>query len=168
MESSELDLTSLTADIVSAYVANNALSGDKIPDLISSIYGALSKASVQDVEPAKVELKPAIAIKKSVTPDYIICLEDGQKFKSLKRHLKTHYNLSPEEYREKWGLPHDYPMVAPSYAAARSDLAKNIGLGRRSVAAATAQPKAPATPAPAEKPGKGRGKLTRKANGSGK
>ena len=121
MGSNELDLTSLTADIVSAYVAHNALTGDKLPDLIGSVYGALSRASVQGVEPEKVELKPAVAIKKSVTPDYIICLEDGQKFKSLKRHLKTHYDMSPEEYREKWGLPHDYPMVAPSYAAARSD-----------------------------------------------
>ena len=166
MESSELDLTSLTADIVSAYVANNALSGDKIPELIGSIYGALSKASVQGVEPEKVELKPAVAIKKSVTPEYIICLEDGQKFKSLKRHLKSHYDMSPEEYREKWGLPHDYPMVAPSYAAARSDLAKNMGLGRRSLV--TAQPEAPVLVKLAEKPAKGRGKLTRKVNGSGK
>ncbi len=169
MESSELDLTSLTADIVSAYVANNALSGDKIPELIGSVYGALSRASVQGVEPEKVELKPAVAIKKSVTPEYIICLEDGQKFKSLKRHLKTHYDISPEEYREKWGLPHDYPMVAPAYAAARSDLAKNMGLGRRSIAAVTAQPEAPVLVKLAEKPAKGRGKQTRKAmNGSGK
>ena len=89
MESSELDLTGLTADIVSAYVANNALSGDKIPDLISSIYGALSRASLQGVVPEKVELKPAVAIKKSVTPEYIICLEDGKQFKSLKRHLRN-------------------------------------------------------------------------------
>ena len=88
MESTQFDLTSLTADIVSAYVAHNALGGDKVPELIGSVYGALSKASVQSVEPEKVELKPAVAIKKSVTPDYIICLEDGQKFKSLKRHLK--------------------------------------------------------------------------------
>ena len=169
MESSELDLTSLTADIVSAYVANNALSGDKIPDLISSIYGALSRASLQAVEPEKVELKPAVAIKKSVTPEYLICLEDGQKFKSLKRHLRTHYDISPEEYREKWGLPHDYPMVAPAYAVARSNLAKNMGLGRRSTAVAAAQPKVPATSAPVERPGKGRGKQPRKAaNGSAK
>ena len=168
MESSTFDLTSLTADIVSAYVANNALSGDKIPELISSVYGALSKASVQGVEPEKVELKPAVAIKKSVTPEYIICLEDGQKFKSLKRHLKSHYDMSPEDYREKWGLPHDYPMVAPSYAAARSDLAKNMGLGRRSLAAVTAQPEAPVLVKPAQMPAKARGKQTRKVNGSGK
>jgi len=165
MESSELDLTSLTAEIVSAYVANNALSGDKIPDLISSIYGALSRASVQGVDAPKVELKPAVAIKKSVTPEYIVCLEDGKKFKSLKRHLKTHYDLSPEDYREKWGLPRDYPMVAPAYAAARSDLAKNMGLGRRGAAGAAAEAEAPA----AVKPAKARGKQTRKAiNGSRK
>ena len=89
-------------------------------------------------------MKPAVAIKKSVTPEYIICLEDGKQFKSLKRHLKTHYDLSPEDYREKWGLPRDYPMVAPSYAAARSDLAKNMRLGRRGAAAAAAEAEAPA------------------------
>ena len=164
MESTELDLTSLTADIVSAYVAHNALTGDKLPDLIGSVYGALSRASVQGIEPEKVELKPAIAIKKSVMPDYIICLEDGQKFKSLKRHLKTYYDMSPEEYREKWGLPHDYPMVAPAYAAMRSHLAKSMGLGRRSKAKAVAQAEVPTSSAPAEKPGKGRGKQTRKAS----
>jgi len=163
MESSELDLTSLTADIVSAYVAHNALTGDKLPDLIGSVYGALSRASVQGVEPEKVELKPAVAIKKSVTAEYIICLEDGKKFKSLKRHLKTHYDMSPEEYREKWALPYDYPMVAPSYAAARSDLAKNMGLGRRGTAVAGTQPEAPASVKPVEKPAKGRGKQTRKS-----
>ena len=159
MQTTELDLTGLTADIVSAYVAHNALTGDKLPDLIGSVYGALSRASVQGVEPEKVELKPAVAIKKSVTPDYIICLEDGQKFKSLKRHLKAHYNMSPEDYREKWGLPRDYPMVAPSYAAARSDLAKNMGLGRRATMVAAAQAEAPAT----VKSAKARSKQTRKA-----
>ena len=163
MESSELDLTGLTADIVSAYVAHNALTGDKLPDLIGSVYGALSRASLEAIEPEKVELKPVVAIKKSVTPEYLICLEDGKKFKSLKRHLKTHYNLSPEEYREKWGLPRDYPMVAPSYAAARSDLARNMGLGRRGTAVAGNQPEVPAKAEPAEKP-KGRGKQTRKAS----
>jgi predicted transcriptional regulator len=163
MQTIELDLTGLTADIVSAYVAHNALTGDKLPDLIGSVYGALSRVSLRAVELEKVELKPAVAIKKSVTPDYIICLEDGQKFKSLKRHLKTHYNLSPEEYREKWGLPHDYPMVAPAYAAARSDLAKNMGLGRRGTAVAGTQPDMLAKVEPAEKP-KGRGKQMRKAS----
>jgi predicted transcriptional regulator len=112
-----------------------------------------------------VELKPAVAIKKSVTPEYLICLEDGKKFKSLKRHLKTHYDLTPEDYREKWGLPRDYPMVAPNYAAARSDLAKNMGLGRRAAAVEAAQPEAPV----AVKPAKARGKQTRRTtNGSGK
>ena len=164
MQTIELDLTGLTADIVSAYVAHNALTDDKLPDLIGSVYGALSRASVQGVEPEKVELKPAVAIKKSVTPDYIICLEDGQKFKSLKRHLRSEYNMSPEEYREKWGLPYDYPMVAPSYAAARSDLAKNMGLGRRAAIVAAAPAEAPST----VKPAKARGKQTRKVNGSGK
>jgi predicted transcriptional regulator len=164
MESSEFDLTSLAADIVSAYVANNAVGSDKLPDLIGSVYGALSRASLQAVEPEKVELKPAIAVKKSVTPEYIICLEDGQKFKSLKRHLKI---LSPEEYREKWGLPRDYPMVAPSYAAARSDLARNMRLGRRGAAIPGTQPEVPAKAEPAEKPK--RGKQARKAsNGSRK
>ena len=90
-----------------------------------------SRASNRVGGAEREELKPAIALKKSVTPDYIVCLEDGKKFKSLKRHLRTHYNLSPEEYREKWGLPHDYPMVAPNYAAARSQLAKQMGLGTR-------------------------------------
>jgi predicted transcriptional regulator len=132
MSSSQLELTALTADIVAAYVAHNVISGEKLPDFIGSVYGALHKASVQGIEPPKVELIPAVPVKKSVTHDYIICLEDGKKFKSLKRHLRTHYDLSPEEYREKWGLPRDYPMVAPAYAAARSHLAKNMGLGRRS------------------------------------
>ena len=163
MQTTELDLTGLTADIVSAYVAHNALTGDKLPDLIGSVYGALSRASVQDVELEKVELKPAVAIKKSVMPEYIICLEDGKKFKSLKRHLKSHYDMSPEAYREKWGLPHDYPMVAPSYAAARSNLAKNMGLGRRGIAVARTQPEVPAKVELSEKP-KGRGKQTRKAS----
>jgi len=167
MESSELDLTSLAADIVSAYVANNAIGSDKLPDLIGSVYSALSRASLSSVEPEIVELKPAVAIKKSITPDYIVCLEDGQKFKSLKRHLQSHYDMSPDEYRVKWGLPHDYPMVAPAYAAARSNLAKNMGLGRRVGAAVQAE--APLSVKAVEKPAKGRGKQTRKGtNGPGK
>ena len=163
MGSDELDLTSLTADIVSAYVAHNAITSDKLPEFIGSVYEALSKASAQATEPPKVELKPAVAIKKSATPDYIICLEDGQKFKSLKRHLRSVHNMSSEEYREKWGLPRDYPMVAPTYAARRSDLAKNMGLGRRGTAVAGTEPEAPASVKPAEKPAKGRGKQTRKS-----
>lgn len=124
-------LVELTADIVSAYVSNNAVVAGDLPNLISETYDALSSAAAKAAQPAKEELNPAVPIKKSVMPDYIVCLEDGKKFKSLKRHLRTHYNLSPEEYREKWGLPHDYPMVAPNYAAARSALAKKMGLGQR-------------------------------------
>ena len=124
-------LVELTADIVSAYVSNNTVVASDLPALIGEIHDALGRASVQGPGGSGEELKPAIAVKKSVTADYIVCLEDGKKFKSLKRHLRTHYNLSPEEYREKWGLPHDYPMVAPNYAAARSALAKKMGLGQR-------------------------------------
>lgn len=124
-------LVELTADIVSAYVSNNAVVSSELPTLINETYDALSKAAAKASQPITEELNPAVPVKKSVMPDYIICLEDGKKFKSLKRHLRTHYNLSPEEYREKWGLPHDYPMVAPNYAAARSALAKKMGLGQR-------------------------------------
>jgi len=130
MDDGELDLISCAADIVSAYVAHNAIGADKLPDLIGSVYTALSKASVQGVEPEKPELTPAISVKKSVTPDYIVCLDDGKKFKSLKRHLRTHYDMSPEEYRAKWGLPRDYPMVAPAYAVAGSNLAKSMGFAK--------------------------------------
>src|SRR5258706_4591297 len=140
MSASELELASLTADIVAAYVVNNVISGDKLPEFIGSVYTALKSASVQGVEPPKVELTPAVPVKKSVTHDYITCLEDGKKFKSLKRHLKTHYDLSPEEYREKCGLPRDYPIVAPAYAAARSSLAKSMGLGRRNGSVGTDKP----------------------------
>jgi predicted transcriptional regulator len=125
------DLVGLTAEIVSAYVSNNAIGREDLPSIICDVHEALSRASQRTPGADREELKPAIALKKSVTPDYIVCLEDGKKFKSLKRHLRTHYNLSPEEYREKWGLPHDYPMVAPNYAAARSQLAKQMGLGTR-------------------------------------
>jgi predicted transcriptional regulator len=129
--SSDNDLIDLSTEIVSAYVSHNALSVADLPKLIADVHSALRglKAGVatQSVE----ELKPAVPVKKSISNDYIICLEDGKKFKSLKRHLRTHYNLSPEEYREKWGLPADYPMVAPSYSATRSRLAKDNGLGRK-------------------------------------
>jgi predicted transcriptional regulator len=116
---------------VSAYVSNNTVVAGDLPNIISEVHDALSRASVNATQPPAEELKPAVPVKRSVTPEYIICLEDGKKFKSLKRHLRTHYNMSPEEYREKWGLPHDYPMVAPNYAAARSALAKKMGLGQR-------------------------------------
>jgi len=125
------NLVALTADIISAYVSNNAVGREDLPTIIAGVHEALSKASQRAGSPEREELKPAVAPKKSITDDYIVCLEDGKKFKSLKRHLRTHYNLSPEEYREKWSLPHDYPMVAPNYAAARSQLAKQMGLGTR-------------------------------------
>ena len=121
----------LAADIVSAYVSNNSVSASDLPGLIHEVHGALQRITtgVQEV-PAEAP-KPAVPVKKSVTADYIICLEDGKKFKSLKRHLRTQYNISPEEYREKWALPADYPMVAPNYAQARSNLAKQMGLGQQ-------------------------------------
>ncbi len=124
-------LIELAADIVSAYVSNNTIPASDLPAIIAEVYAALQRTSGGVVEAAPEPAKPAVPVKKSVTPEYIICLEDGKKFKSLKRHLRTHYNLSPEEYREKWGLPADYPMVAPNYAAARSELAKKMGLGQQ-------------------------------------
>jgi predicted transcriptional regulator len=125
------ELVELTAKIVSAYVSNNTIVASDLSALINDTHAALRRATGNSVQPEREELKPKVAVKKSVMPDYIVCLEDGKKFKSLKRHLRTHYNLTPEEYREKWGLPHDYPMVAPNYARARSDLAKKMGLGTR-------------------------------------
>jgi predicted transcriptional regulator len=130
-EPNKADLVELTAEIISAYVSNNTVVASDLPSIIGDVHEALSKATNRIGTTEREELRPAVALKKSVTPDYIVCLEDGKKFKSLKRHLRTHYNLSPEEYREKWGLPHDYPMVAPNYAAARSQLAKQMGLGTR-------------------------------------
>jgi predicted transcriptional regulator len=121
----------LTASIVSAYVSNNSVPAQDLSALINQVHSALTRVSSGQVDTSAEPLKPAISVKKSITPDHIVCLEDGKKFKSLKRHLRTHYNLSPEEYREKWNLPHDYPMVAPNYAAARSQLAKQMGLGTR-------------------------------------
>ncbi len=125
------EIIELTADIVSAFVSNNTIGASELPQIIADVHSALSRVSGGQPVPQREELKPAVPVKKSVTPDYIICLEDGKKFKSLKRHIRTHYDLSPEEYREKWELPHDYPMVAPNYASARSQLAKKMGLGQR-------------------------------------
>jgi predicted transcriptional regulator len=122
----------LTAEIVSAFVTNNKIEQSELRNLIEKVHLALVKAPAAAAEPEKPNLVPAVPIKKSVTPDYIISLEDGKKFKSLKRHLMGSYGLTPEEYRAKWGLPRDYPMVAPNYAKARSDLAKKMGLGRKS------------------------------------
>jgi predicted transcriptional regulator len=121
----------LTAGIVSAYVSNNAVAAADISALISQVHMALMRVSNGQGEVAQDIARPAIAVKKSVTPEYIICLEDGKKFKSLKRHLRTQYDMTPEDYREKWGLPPDYPMVAPNYAEARSQLAKKMGLGQQ-------------------------------------
>ena len=124
-------LVELTSDVVSAYVGNNPVQAGDIPSLIRDVHSALTTISAKGSEPEAEKPKPAVPVRKSITHDYLICLEDGKKFKSLKRHLKTHYDLSPEQYREKWGLPVDYPMVAPAYAEARSRLAKEMGLGRK-------------------------------------
>ncbi|MGD9766944.1 MAG: MucR family transcriptional regulator [Pseudolabrys sp.] len=121
----------LTANIVSAYVSNNTVQAGDIPALINQVHSALSRVSAQQPVSTSEPAKPAVPVKRSVTPEYIVCLEDGKKFKSLKRHLRTQYNMTPEQYREKWGLPPDYPMVAPNYAQARSELAKQMGLGQQ-------------------------------------
>jgi predicted transcriptional regulator len=122
----------LTADIVSAYVSHNSTPASEIPALISQIHAALLRVSTGRPEVAPLEpARPAVSVKKSINPDYLICLEDGKRFKSLKRHLRTQYNMTPEQYRDKWSLPADYPMVAPNYAVARSQLAKKMGLGQQ-------------------------------------
>jgi predicted transcriptional regulator len=124
-------LMELTASIVSAYVQHNPVPSAELPALIGQVHTALTRISGEHGEALGDAPRPAIPVKKSIAPDYIICLEDGKKFKSLKRHLRTHYNLTPEQYREKWSLGSDYPMVAPNYAAARSHLAKQMGLGQQ-------------------------------------
>ncbi|MER2534986.1 MAG: MucR family transcriptional regulator [Rhizobiaceae bacterium] len=124
-------LIELTADVVAAYVSNNPVPVGDLPSLISDIHVALGRVGNAVEQPSAEKPKPAVNPKRSVHDDYIVCLEDGKKFKSLKRHLMTHYNMTPDQYREKWGLDSSYPMVAPSYAAARSKLAKNMGLGRK-------------------------------------
>ena len=121
----------LTAEIVSAFVSNNSVAAGDIPAQINQVHSALLRVSGGGKEQPAEPLRPAVSVKKSVTPDYLVCLEDGKKFKSLKRHLRTQYNMTPEQYREKWSLPADYPMVAPNYAAARSKLAKDMGLGQQ-------------------------------------
>lgn len=141
-QSSHIDFT---ADIVAAYVSNNSVAANDLPALIESVHRALGQLGTPASAPVE-ELKPAVPVKKSVTPDFIICLEDGKKFKSLKRHLRTSYGMTPEAYREKWGLPKDYPMVAPAYAAARSELAKNMGLGQSRKKAAATPARKPAAP----------------------
>jgi predicted transcriptional regulator len=136
------DILGLTAQIVSAHVSKNQVGTDALPSLIQSVYRSLSTAGTVEAPPAAQE--PAVPIKKSVFPDYIVCLEDGKKLKMLKRHLHTSYGLSPDAYRNKWGLPRDYPMVAPNYTATRSTLAKSIGLGRKPRAAEPIVAKLPA------------------------
>jgi predicted transcriptional regulator len=121
----------LTAEIVSAYVSNNTVASGDIPALINQVHSALQRVSSGQADAPSEPLKPAVPVKKSIQPDYVVCLEDGKKFKSLKRHLRTQYGMTPEQYREKWGLGADYPMVAPNYAAARSQLAKQMGLGQQ-------------------------------------
>lgn len=139
-EADKHEIIEMTAEIVSSYVAQNKLAAGDVPALIGAVYGALkSLGSTNSLAPVEL-LKPAVPIKKSITPDYLISLEDGRKYKSLKRHLRTQYNMSPDDYRAKWGLPKDYPMVAPNYAASRSALAKSIGLGRGGSSAARGKP----------------------------
>ena len=126
------DYIQITADIVSAFVSNNAVRASELPSIIEAVHTSLLKASeLKAEEPVSENKVPAVPVKKSITDEFIICLEDGKKFKSLKRHLSTAYNMSPDEYRAKWGLSRDYPMVAPAYASARSSLARQMGLGRK-------------------------------------
>ena len=143
------EILTLTSEIVSAHVSNNATRGDAVPELIQSVFDKLT--ALASDEPAPTELTPAIPIRKSITDDYIVCLEDGRKLKMLKRHLMTAYGMTPEEYRARWGLKADYPMVAPNYSKKRQELAKKIGLGRKP---RVAEPE----PAPAPKPKRSRAK----------
>ena len=137
-------LTTLTSSIVAAYVANNKISVSELPELIRSVHESFVRAEQGDaLTAAEKNIRPATSIKKSITPDYLICMEDGIKLKMLKRHLRTHYGLTPQKYREKWGLPADYPMVAPNYAAKRSMLAKEIGLGAKRGSAERKKAKSP-------------------------
>ncbi len=125
---SEEEMLRMTASVVSAYVGNNSLTPTQIPDVIKTVYGSLTSLGRGGGHDA---LRPAVPVRRSITPDYIVCLEDGRKLKMLKRHLRTTYNMTVDDYRQKWGLPIDYPMVAPNYAKQRSAFAKRIGLGRR-------------------------------------
>jgi predicted transcriptional regulator len=143
------DFMDLTANIVSAYVSNNSIQKEDVPTLIDSVHNALIRVKNPSVSQDAEAPRPAVSIKKSIQPDYIICLEDGKKFKSLRRHLNNMYNLTPDEYRAKWGLPRDYPMVAPNYAKQRSQLAKRMGLGQGRKAA---PPPAPAKGKAGRKP----------------
>jgi predicted transcriptional regulator len=134
------ELLRMTTEVVSAYLAKNDLGASQIPEVINTVFQSLRDIEGGVVEVKSEPLKPAVSVRKSVAPDYIICLEDGKKLKMLKRHLRTMYNMSPDEYRAKWGLPSDYPMVAPNYARQRSEFAKQIGLGRTSAKEGVAKP----------------------------
>jgi len=140
-----METLQLTTDIVSAYVSNHSVPADQIAQFMREVHGTLTAMRDGENAAPPAELKPAVPVKKSITPDYIICLEDGKKLKMLKRYLRSQFNLSPEEYRRKWGLPSDYPMVAPNYAKKRSEFAKKIGLGRTGAAAARSAPRKRAT-----------------------
>jgi Predicted transcriptional regulator len=133
-------LITLTSDIVAAHVSNNSVGVDDLPSLITNVYGALSGLG-STAAPEEEKPEPAVSVRASVKPEYIVCLEDGKKLKMLKRHLMTHYNMTPEEYRARWNLPADYPMVAPNYAEKRRELAKKIGLGRKPNARRGRKPK---------------------------
>ena len=126
-----INFIELTAKIVAAYVSHNSVSAGDLPSLINQVHGALSRVTSGHSEAPSEPLKPAVSVKRSITPDFIVCLEDGKKFKSLKRHLRTQYALTPDQYRAKWNLPPDYPMVSHNYAQARSQLAKQMGLGQQ-------------------------------------
>ena len=126
------EILRMAVEVVSSYVGRNQIAGDQIPELINTVYRSMAGLANSDGHADQEVSKPAVAVRRSITPDYIICLEDGKKLKMLKRHLRTTYGMTPEEYRAKWKLPHDYPMVAPNYAKQRSEFAKNIGLGRKS------------------------------------
>ena len=125
------DLLRMSVEIVSAYVSNNPIAATQVPDVINTVYGALNSINGQTVSESAEAQKPAVSVRRSINPDHIVCLEDGKKLKMLKRHLRAAYGMSPDEYRAKWGLPSDYPMVAPNYALQRSAFAKQIGLGRK-------------------------------------
>jgi predicted transcriptional regulator len=143
--SPQSDLLGMTGEIVAAFVAANTIPASELPGLISTVFTTLSTVGREPAASQPARQEPAVPIRRSVTPEYIVCLEDGKKLKMLKRHLRSTYGMTPEAYRAKWGLPHDYPMVAPTYAERRSEFAKSIGLGRRK--AAEPEP----TPAPAKR-----------------
>ena len=125
------EMLRMAVDIVAAYVSNNTVPANQVPEVINTVFNSLTSVDGSGSEHMAEPAKPAVSIRRSVTPDYIVCLEDGKKLKMLKRHLRAAYNMTPDEYRAKWNLPADYPMVAPNYAAQRSDFAKKIGLGRK-------------------------------------